>query len=566
MRRVVIADEQPIVRHALRQLLGEMGHEVVAERDDGTDALQDCLRLLPDLLILDLALPRLSGLEVVRRLRQRESRIAILVLTAQSSEHFAGVCLQAGATGFVGKEEPLASLRDAISTLLRGHGYFPSQTLGTLAPTVVLLSEDAQLQSLSPRELSVLRYLAAGFGNKRIADELSLSDRTVSTYKARLQQKLNAGSLAELLEIAWRIGLAPALPSSHATGEKADIATQFHQLFGALPVPMAMRDATGRLLACNHEHLGFNGMTPEQAKGTLLTDVQALAPEDALRLHQGYLRAFSEQRSFSQEIEVQYLGRNKVLHVWGAPCHNQQGTLVGMLCSFVDRTEHEQDISTLVDAQQRRDVERRTAAHYLERSGECLAQRLAELDRLLQSFDQQAPSDQTLAQARLDIEDLQQQVRAMLDSVRCRYGHLPLRPQRTDLHLLTQQALGEFSEAQASRGRPATLQHRPSAHPALAWVDPARYRQLLEALLRHAAPLGPDAELRESLARAGHGRLRWTLDLSSTRADDDPLDIHGVLARRLALLMGGTLERSVSDAGIPSLHLELDLPLALPIA
>ena len=101
------------------------------------------------------------------------------------------------------------------------------------------------MQSLSPRELSVLRYLAAGFGNKRIADELSLSDRTVSTYKARLQQKLNAGSLAELLEIAWRIGLAPALPSSHATGEKADIATQFHQLFGALPVPMAMRDATG---------------------------------------------------------------------------------------------------------------------------------------------------------------------------------------------------------------------------------------------------------------------------------------------------------------------------------
>ena len=106
MRRVVIADEQPIVRHALRQLLGEMGHEVVAERDDGTDALQDCLRLLPDLLILDLALPRLSGLEVVRRLRQRESRIAILVLTAQSSEHFAGSACRPGPPASSARKNP----------------------------------------------------------------------------------------------------------------------------------------------------------------------------------------------------------------------------------------------------------------------------------------------------------------------------------------------------------------------------------------------------------------------------------------------------------------------------
>src|SRR5262245_31506952 len=172
MSRVIIADRHPLIRSALRHLLEADGHQIVAEFDDGPDTLQQTLKLRPDLLILGLALPRLGGLEVIRRLRQRESRVPILVLTAQNNAHFASLCLQAGATGFVGKDEALERLSGAVRSVLRGDSHFPANSLASAAANLDAATEDEQLRSLSPREMTVLRYLVNGRSNKEIAHEL----------------------------------------------------------------------------------------------------------------------------------------------------------------------------------------------------------------------------------------------------------------------------------------------------------------------------------------------------------------------------------------------------------
>jgi len=175
--------------------------QVSAECADGPSALRDTLQLRPDLLILGLVLPRLGGLELLRRLHQARSKSRTLVLTAQDTEHFAGLSLQAGSTGFIGKQRSLDELLSAVASVLGGHSYFPSQALDSLTKGGPQ-DEKVQLASLSAREMIVLRYLASGSSIKRIASELALSDRTVSTYKTRLLEKLNVGSLADCSN--WR--------------------------------------------------------------------------------------------------------------------------------------------------------------------------------------------------------------------------------------------------------------------------------------------------------------------------------------------------------------------------
>lgn len=245
MSKILIADEQPLFRHGIRQALEAQGHSLVAELDNGTDALRQTLQLKPSLLILDLALPRLGGLEVIRRLRKQACKVPILVLTAQSSEHFAGLSLQAGSTGFISKQDDLHQLGEAVRTLLHGHSYFPSHLVGNVAPQIGLKAEEAQLDSLSARELTVLRYLANGRSNKDIAQELALSDRTVSTYKARLQRKLNVDSLAQLLEIAWRQGLLGV--SSLSPGQPVSVKSNRNNFSGySMRCPCRWRCVTSK--------------------------------------------------------------------------------------------------------------------------------------------------------------------------------------------------------------------------------------------------------------------------------------------------------------------------------
>ncbi|MDN7142871.1 response regulator transcription factor [Pseudomonas sp. JQ170] len=206
MHSVFIVDDHPVIRLAVRMLLENEGYRVVGESDNGVDAMQMARECLPDLIILDISIPRLDGLEVLSRFHSMAVPLKILVLTAQSPALFAIRCMHSGAAGYVCKQEDLSELLSAIKAVLSGYNYFPSQAInqhpGNNDPHELEL-----FKHINDRELMVLQLFAQGRNNKEIAQGMFLSNKTVSTYKKRLMQKLKANSLVELIEMAKRNSL-----------------------------------------------------------------------------------------------------------------------------------------------------------------------------------------------------------------------------------------------------------------------------------------------------------------------------------------------------------------------
>jgi len=201
MKKVLIVDDHPVIRFAVKTLLERSNMIVVAETDNGVDAVQKTRDLAPDLVLLDIGLPKIDGFQVLERLRALARPQKILVLTSQASAHFAERCRQAGADGFVTKTDDLSELMEAIRIVMRGYSFFTRETHFMESGQ----GDDAKLlRDLSDRELSVLILIAKGMGNKQIGDHLLLSEKTISTYKHRLKQKLNAQTLIELIDFARR--------------------------------------------------------------------------------------------------------------------------------------------------------------------------------------------------------------------------------------------------------------------------------------------------------------------------------------------------------------------------
>lgn len=207
MNSVFIVDDHPVIRLAIRMLLEHEGYEIVGETDNGVDAMQMIRECVPDLIILDISIPKLDGLEVLSRFNSMNSTLKTLVLTAQSPKLFAMRCMQSGAAGYVCKQEELSELVSAIKSVFSGYNYFPSQALTPDKNENDNFSEIELFKQVNDRELMVLKLFAQGKTNKEIAAGMFLSNKTVSTYKKRLMQKLKAHSLVELIEMAKRNGL-----------------------------------------------------------------------------------------------------------------------------------------------------------------------------------------------------------------------------------------------------------------------------------------------------------------------------------------------------------------------
>ena len=206
MNTVFIIDDHPVIRLAIRMLLEHEGYKVVGETDNGCDAIQMVRECLPDLIILDISIPKLDGLEVLCRFNAMNTAMKTLILTAQSPTLFATRCMRSGADGYVCKEGDLSELLSAIRAVLSGYNYFPSQALNTSGQEGSC--EELELfKTVNDRELMVLQLFAQGRTNKEIAKGMFLSNKTVSTYKKRLMQKLKAKSLVELIELAKRNAL-----------------------------------------------------------------------------------------------------------------------------------------------------------------------------------------------------------------------------------------------------------------------------------------------------------------------------------------------------------------------
>lgn len=205
MHSIFIVDDHPVIRLAVRMLLENQHYKIVGESDNGVDAMQMVRESKPDLVILDISIPKLDGLEVLSRLQSMGLPLKVLVLTAQSPALFAVRCMQSGASGYVCKQEDLGELLSAIKAVLSGYNYFPSQAINT---TLQEHNRDLELfRLINDRELMVLQLFAQGRSNKDIARGMFLSNKTVSTYKKRLMQKLQVETLVELIDIAKRNAL-----------------------------------------------------------------------------------------------------------------------------------------------------------------------------------------------------------------------------------------------------------------------------------------------------------------------------------------------------------------------
>lgn len=205
MQSVFIVDDHPVIRLAVRMLLENQGYKIVGESDNGVDAMQLIREARPNLVILDIAIPRLDGLEVLARFQSMGLPMKVLVLTAQSPALFAIRCMHSGASGYVCKQEDLSELISAIKAVLAGYNYFPSQVLQ--GETESSRSELGLFRQVNDRELMVLQLFAQGRSNKEIASGMFLSNKTVSTYKKRLMQKLRVSTLVDLIDVAKRNAL-----------------------------------------------------------------------------------------------------------------------------------------------------------------------------------------------------------------------------------------------------------------------------------------------------------------------------------------------------------------------
>ncbi|MBF7143325.1 MULTISPECIES: response regulator transcription factor [Pseudomonas] len=203
MGSVLIIEDHPVSRLAVRMVLENEGYEIIGETDNGVDGMRMVRERMPQLIILDISLPRLDGLEVLGRFQAMGMPCRILVLTAQAPQLFAMRCMQLGAAGYVCKVEDLTELVSAVRAVFAGYNYFPSLTLDTTDDPERKL-ELALFQHVNDRELMVLQMFAQGRTNREIAEGMFLSNKTVSTYKKRLMNKLKARSLVDLLDIAKR--------------------------------------------------------------------------------------------------------------------------------------------------------------------------------------------------------------------------------------------------------------------------------------------------------------------------------------------------------------------------
>ena len=199
---VIIMDEHPIVRMSIEVLLEKNSNiQVVLKTDDNRTAV-DYLRTYPvDLVILDIELPGTDGFTLLKRIKSIQENTKILFLSSKSESFYAGRAIRAGANGFVSKRKDLNDIYNAVKMILSGYSFFPSETLNFISNTSSRKGEHNDMP-LSNREVTVLRYLANGLSNKEIAEQLLLSNKTISAHKANLFSKLGLHTIVELIDYA----------------------------------------------------------------------------------------------------------------------------------------------------------------------------------------------------------------------------------------------------------------------------------------------------------------------------------------------------------------------------
>ena len=218
--RVLIADDHAVVAEGLRHLIeAERDIEVVACVGDGRVAVQQARELQPDVISMDLSMPELNGADATRAILERDPRCRVIVLSMYAQREYVRRALKAGAAGYVVKRSAAKEVVEAIRAVHAGQRYLSSRVADVVLDDYSNEKQDDPLARLSAREREVLQLLAEGRTGAQIAERLSLSQKTVETYRARLVEKLGIRDLAGLVRFAIQKGLVsldegPATPAS----------------------------------------------------------------------------------------------------------------------------------------------------------------------------------------------------------------------------------------------------------------------------------------------------------------------------------------------------------------
>ena len=209
--RVLVADDQSMVRAGFRMLLaGEEGIEVVAEASNGLEAVEKAARFHPNVVLMDIRMPELDGLEATRRILAADSTARIMILTTFDLDEYVYEALRAGASGFVLKDDPPEQLIAAVRIVAGGEALLSPAITTRVIRQFTRIPQPAppkQLGELTDRELEVFRLIARGLSNAEIGRELYISDTTVKTHITHILQKLNLRDRVQAVVLAYETGI-----------------------------------------------------------------------------------------------------------------------------------------------------------------------------------------------------------------------------------------------------------------------------------------------------------------------------------------------------------------------
>jgi len=208
LQKILIADDHPIVRKGIRQILLEVPNRfMIDEACNGQEVLDKTYKNNYDVILLDISMPGISGLDVLKKLKQEKPKIPVIILSVYSEEQYAVRAMKTGASAYLTKESAPEELLNAIRKVSLGGKYVTTSIAEKLASAIGIDIEKPPHESLSNREYQILCMIGSGKSVKKIADELHLSGKTVSTYRSRILRKMRMKNNAELTRYAIKNNL-----------------------------------------------------------------------------------------------------------------------------------------------------------------------------------------------------------------------------------------------------------------------------------------------------------------------------------------------------------------------